>query len=85
MKRLLCAAVVLGAAADAHAFGISLVNGNKVRWPSSTAAFELEEGGTPDITSDIAAINSAVASWNDVACSTVVLTQTGTTSSTICR
>src|SRR4051812_14469892 len=79
MKRLLAVCLVLGSAGSAHAFGISLVNGAKVRWQSPNQSFELQQAASADINdgSDFTAVNTAGASGNTVSCSTIGLSQSG--------
>ena len=86
MKRfqILAAASLLCTGTNAMAFGIQLTNGNALSWPTDIVGYEMDVDGTSDISdgSDLVAVASAVISWNGVGCSSITLTQTGTTTST---
>lgn len=61
--------------ATAWSFSISLQQGGEIRWPNASIEYELQQDGCDDIQdgTDLAAIRSAVKSWNNVACSSLEL------------
>jgi hypothetical protein len=71
--------------APALAFSVALSpDDHLVKWPQSQLTYELDANGVSDITdgSDLAAVRRAVQSWNQVSCSALTLTESGTTTST---
>jgi hypothetical protein len=74
---MLCPAAV-------EAFGVSLSEGNVVRWPESTVSYELNLNGSDDIQdgSDLEAVRLGAASWNEITCTAISLQESGTTLNT---
>ena len=90
MMRLLGlgAVVLLGMVHSAHAFSIAVETlGDteyEVKWGDPNLPYELDANGSKDITdgSDLAAVRSAIQSWNGVPCSTINFIEIGTTAET---
>jgi len=77
--RILLATLCFLGSTTAWAFSISLQSGEEIRWPTSQIEYELQQDGSDDLTdgSDFAAIRAAVESWNNVACSSLELIESG--------
>jgi len=79
---LLSLALVLLVSSSAGAYSVSTTNsGFLVRWSSNILQYELDADGTSSITngSDLQAVRAGAASWNPVGCSSVAVTEVGTT------
>src|SRR5687768_2639203 len=87
MRRAVLGLALLVAPLSAQAFSVALsdnTSGYIVAWNSSTIPILLDADSTSDVTggADLAAVREAIASWNDVACSSLFIDEIGTTTST---
>jgi MYXO-CTERM domain-containing protein len=80
MKSMLTAVVLVClATGPALAFSVGVSNGVPVRWKSSTVSFKVQAIGSDDLTpvkTDLA-IDAALATWNVLSCSDLVVQRTG--------
>ncbi|MCB9727729.1 MAG: matrixin family metalloprotease [Deltaproteobacteria bacterium] len=73
------AALLCLATSPAFAYSVGVFGGVPIRWQSSTVSFLVQAAGSDDLTpakTDIA-INNAMATWNDLACSDLLLKRVG--------
>ncbi|MEZ4267108.1 MAG: matrixin family metalloprotease [Myxococcota bacterium] len=80
MKSSLLAVLLVSlAAGPTFAYSVGVSNGVPVRWKASTVPFKVQAIGSDDLTpvkTDIA-INAAIATWNSLGCSNLVIERTG--------
>ncbi|GMV44269.1 MAG: hypothetical protein AMXMBFR64_59850 [Myxococcales bacterium] len=61
----------------AHAFSVSLSQGNVIRWKKPAVTYALHPAGSADISdgSDLQAVRAAFKQWQDVTCTTISFTE----------